>query len=367
MTVERDIARFALPFAAGAALFTYIPHSFTIHPATVYPVIAVFTALLIHPVHKKMSNRTLWCLIIALGLTCGMLSVLTSGFICPRVVGPRAGLLENAGLFKGMLKGHIDSIPFHDRSSNALISALVTGDKSMLPQKTTDAFRASGAAHILALSGLHLGIIYGILKSLLSIGGHKFFTRAVQSLLIVVSCGFYTLATGAGPSIVRAFLFILLGESASLSGRLRNTGSILWSALLIQLIFNPLSVRSVSFQLSYAAMVGIAYIFPYLRNFWPEENEGYARKGLKWIWNSAALSIACQITTAPVAWIYFGTLPSYFILTNLISLPLTSLIIPTSLAIVLLNSINLCPPLCIRAIELLIKVLTSSLETIASL
>ena len=367
MTVERDIVGFALPFAAGAALVTYVPQSFTIHPAVAYPVIAACTALLIHPIHKKISNSTLWCLIIVLGVACGVLSALSSGFICPHGTGTRAGLLEHARLFNSSLKNHIVSIPFHDRSSNALISALITGDKSMLPHKTTEAFRASGAAHILALSGLHLGIIYGILKVFLSIGGHSFFTRAVRSFIIVASCGFYTLATGAGPSIVRAFLFILIGESASLCGRLRNTGSVLWTALLTQLIFNPVSVGSVSFQLSYAAMAGIAYIFPYLRDFWPAENAGYVGKGLKWIWNSVALSTACQITTAPIAWIYFGTFPKYFILTNLIALPLTGLIIPACIAILFLKTVGICPPLCIKAAELLIKGLTASLETIASL
>jgi competence protein ComEC len=88
---------------------------------------------------------------------------------------------------------------------------------------------------------------------------------------------------------------------------------------------------------------------------------------MKRIWESAALSISCQITTGPLAWIYFGTFPQYFILTNLIALPMTSLIIPAALLTLVLDSMEICPHILIRATEALANALCGALGTIAAI
>ena len=87
----------------------------------------------------------------------------------------------------------------------------------------------------------------------------------------------------------------------------------------------------------------------------------------RWIWNSAAMSIACQITTAPIAWLYFGTFPQYFLLTNLIALPLTSILIPASAVTLMLYKTGICPDLLIRITEWLTELLIRALEIIASM
>ena len=88
---------------------------------------------------------------------------------------------------------------------------------------------------------------------------------------------------------------------------------------------------------------------------------------MRWIWMSAAMSIACQITTAPLAYIYFGTFPQYFILTNLLALPLTGLIIPAGLLTIALHCLGVCPHIAIMFTESLVGLLTDVLNIIATM
>ena len=88
---------------------------------------------------------------------------------------------------------------------------------------------------------------------------------------------------------------------------------------------------------------------------------------MKWIWISAAMSIACQITTGPLAYLYFGTFPQHFILTNLLALPLTGLIIPASLITIALHSLGICPHVIMWATEALVSLLTNILSVISTM
>ncbi len=186
-----------------------------------------------------------------------------------------------------------------------------------------------------------------------------------RSALTIAATGAYCLMVGAGPSISRAFLFILLRELSVILGRTAGLRDTLCGAFVLQVCIDAEAVRSVSFQLSYLAIVGIAYIYPILRDFWP--SGGPRRSPLRWVWNSAAVSTACQVTTGPLAWLRFGTFPMYFILTNLISLPLTGLLIPAALFTSLLHALGICPPVAAQVTELLADALRGSLEIIAAI
>ena len=375
MRAERDIAGISLPFAAGVALTAWAGHLTCLHPVlsitVIFSAIAASVAFLSHPIHSSVSSshiRTVIC--ICLGF-CGILCGTTSEILS--VSGPFMGEIVDSAKGIGTSTGEaIDRIGFRSPYTNAIIKALIIGDRSDIPKDITLAFRDSGASHILALSGLHLGIIYSILAKGLSFIGNKSGARAVRSAIIILICGLYTLATGAGPSIARAFLFILIGETARLHDRFRSTGTVLLSALLIHLAIAPSDIREVGFQLSYAAMAGIAFIFPWLKCFWPdstdEDSKGilkHSQRPLRWIWTTASMSIACQITTALLAWYYFGTFPVYFLLTNLIALPMTGLIIPLALLTLTLSVFGICPEMISRACEVLVTALSQALDIIS--
>ena len=373
MNVERDMAGFTLPFAVGAFVAAYAGHLLHTgnlsHITLSLAVTSVLTALLLHPVHKKFRPACIWLIIGGLGIAAGMFRSFHGSVAAVSSLPWQVAAAEEFG---EALRGAVDKIPFTDTETNALIKALLTGERSELTQQTIKAFRDSGASHILAMSGLHLGIIYGIVRHSLSAIGNSRTAIFTKAIITISACGFYTLATGAGPSIVRAFLFIFLNEIARASHRHHTTGSVLFAALIIQTVISPTSVQSAGFQLSYAAMAGIAFIYPWLRDFWPSA-EGNPRSLMsrmnitKRIWEACALSIACQITTGPLACIYFKSLPANFLLTNLIALPLTTALIPAALVTTVLHSTGICPDAAIRVTEWLVQSLLRSLEIIAGM
>ena len=424
MNVERDIAGFALPFAAGVLITAYAESLFCRDFSSVSFIasIVIFVAvfLLLNRREYGLGAYVSWVVAGTAAFGCGMLAAATAASLFKT---PEPGFLVACRRIGTSLQTMIDSIPFSSEGTSALIKALLTGERSGLSSEIKSAFRDSGASHILALSGLHLGIIYGILSKLLSILGNSPVMRILRSILIILICGIYTLATGAGDSLVRALIFISLREIAKAVSRYHGLGQILLASLIIQLVIDPLAVRSVGFQLSYAAMAGIAFIYPWLQGFWdraaeflnqttshlrtspevpeeevspevpdketspevPEEEtspgvpeESHGKTGLKcaglliswparWIWNTVSLAIACQITTAPLAYMYFGTFPVHFMLTNLLTLPLTGLLIPSALLTLCLTAIGCCPSILVHATEWLTCTLVWLLEVISAM
>lgn len=259
----------------------------------------------------------------------------------------------------------LDGIPFRGEHSGAVIKALLTGRRDGLSRETTAAFRASGASHILALSGLHLGVIYACIKRTLAPLGNAPAVRLVRGAATVALCGGYALATGASPSIVRAFLFILINEAgSSLSGRGRSPVGTFCIALTLQLAVRPDMISSVGFQLSYLAMLGITLLYPRLEAWYPGRHKA---DPVRYIWNCAALSVSCQLFTAPAVWWHFRSLPLYFLITNLIALPMAELIIIGALAAAVLQAIWTCPTVLSDAVGSMVENLEFCLETIASI
>jgi competence protein ComEC len=371
MKVERESAGFALPFLAGVLLAVYsgycIRSSPSPLPTAAFIAAGLSLACLTDPVRKRSGLFWQWVFVGLAALSAGLICGFTSEHISVAEVSSKMEIrAEGWGL---RMQEAIDRIPFQDNRCNAVAKALVTGERSGIPSEIVLAFRESGASHILALSGLHLGIIYGIVNRLFSIFGNYRALWVPRSLVIIAFCGFYTLATGAGPSIVRAFLFIALAETGRLTHRHRSTGQLFFTALIIQLVISPLSVKSIGFQLSYAAMAGIAFICPWLKGLWPGnvyEDRLFTRCVRK-VWDACSLSISCQITTAPLAWLYFGTLPRYFLLTNLLAIPLTGGIIPAILTTLILNGLGICPMFVVRITELMISGLIELLDIIAAM
>lgn len=363
MEEARDIVKLALPFTAGAlsisclSLETY----HTYHAASLSLVLlSLMTAAML--VQSETGKQIRIIEIILTGFLAGMFIYANAG-LCHFTDAGASAFSESAARAGRAMQESIDSIAFRSHNTNAVIKALLTGNRRDIPAETVEAFRSSGASHILALSGLHLGIIYLIVSKLAGLaGGHP---KAVlfRSVFCIAICTTYSFATGAGASIIRSLIFVIIGEVTRLLHRKPDIKSTLASSLVIHLSLNPSDISEIGFQLSYGAIAGIAWIFPKLKTLWPEDGEPVMRR----IWNSAALSISCQLTTGPIAWLYFGTFPQYFILTNLIAIPLTTLIIPAALLTASLNAMGICPHLLIRATETLVEALCGALSVIAAM
>lgn len=269
----------------------------------------------------------------------------------------------------GTLQNVIDNIPYPSETSGPLVKALLTGDKSDLTKEITGIFRDSGASHILALSGLHLGVLYILLARLTAPLGNSPWIRRLRYSLIILAALFYSIMTGATPSIIRAFLFITINETARLLGRKREPVRVLLAALTVQLALKPDVISSVGFQLSYMAMAGIFLLYPTLERIYPAPSGSRLSRfnPFRKIWNAAMLSISCQIFTGPIAWHYFHTFPKYFILTNLVALPLTSAIMTLSVATIALSFLGICPEPLVILNDHAMQALVFCLEIISGL
>lgn len=398
MTETADIKPLALAFTFGAAsgllLSRISMHAAYISSAT--SLLVALTLTVITSADRRQAEILL--LFLTAGVFCAATSTLTS-----------LGAVAGKPLFAGLaadFRSMISSIPFPHEGTAPLVNALLTGDRSSLDSSVMNSFRDSGASHILALSGLHLGIIYGILLKVTSIFGKHPTVKAVRSLIIISLCGIYTLATGASPSLVRAFLFILVNETARLTHRSNNPLRVYCAALFIQTAINPQVISSTGFQLSYLAMAGIFLLYPALKKWYPQEEaagdmliekgagltESDGLEGVmidkgccrarrcqtSWmktivsaaprkIWDAAALTISCQVFTGPLAWWKFGTFPKYFLLTNLLSLPLTSAVMLLSVSTSVLFAIGICPDFLITLTDSSASLLLFIMKVISSM
>ena len=284
---------------------------------------------------------------------------------CSAAIAPplRQGPWPPAERALGRMLGAIDAAEFPHASTTALLKALLTGRRDGLDAATVSTFRAAGASHILALSGLHLGMLYGILHLLLRWLGRSRAATLLRSLLQVGFAAGYVAMTGASPSLVRAFLFILLNELARLlPGRRRDPLNLFCTALTLQLALSPGVITSLGFQLSYLAMLGIVLVFPRLDAWYPR---GPRLDPVRRIWSGVALTLSCQLFTAPLVWMRFRQFPKYFLLTNLGALPLTEAFIFCSLAVLAVG--RHCPAGIKNLADAVGQILLHFLETVASL
>ena len=355
---------FATGVAAGAALFnhsSHIPASLPSVLALLLPIIIV--VLFVVSDSSRPRRGAFHALFLTAGLFCSINACLGSGIPLPQ-----GSLTRLAAAWGERLKTLIDGIPYPSETTAPLVKALLTGDRSGLDRTTVMIFRSSGASHILALSGLHLGILYLILRRLTYPLGNSPGARKFRFILTLSSASLYTLMTGASPSIVRAFLYITIGETASLLDRHKDPAAILLSALTIQLALKPEVITSLGFQLSYLAMAGITFIYPGLSGLYPEGKNLAGRiDPMRKIWQGAVLSISCQAFTAPLAWYRFHTFPKYFLITNLTALPLTSAVMVLSVTTIALSGTGICPGEIVALNDKAVGLLVSCLEIISSL
>lgn len=204
----------------------------------------------------------------------------------------------------------------------AVLAALTLGYKEELEPDLMAHYSASGAMHILSVSGLHVGVIYLIVNALLSILFRSADTLVYKTIGLLLLLWAYAFITGLSPSVVRAsamFSMVAVGKALERRAQIYNTIS---TTGFILLIANPAYLSDVGFQLSYSAVAGIVYFQPKIASLLIVRN-----KALKWFWDLTSVSLAAQIGTLPLSLYYFNQFPNYFLLTNYIAIPLSTFII----------------------------------------
>ncbi|MEM1135297.1 MAG: ComEC/Rec2 family competence protein [Bacteroidota bacterium] len=190
--------------------------------------------------------------------------------------------------------------------------ALVLGIKDQLDVEIKNAYSGAGAMHVLAVSGLHVGIIYKLISFFLLFFQKKKFGKLIFGLAIATILWFYAALTGFSPSVVRAttmFTFVLVAHVLNRKSSIYNTLAV---SALCMLIYNPYNLLQVGFQLSYIAVYGIVYLYPKIYHIVSYPLGIIADK----LWQLSAVSIAAQIATFPLTLYYFHQFPVYFLLAN---------------------------------------------------
>ncbi|HHL53053.1 MAG TPA: ComEC family competence protein, partial [Flammeovirgaceae bacterium] len=209
-----------------------------------------------------------------------------------------------------------------DDQALAVIQALLLGNKNDLDATTSEAYARAGAMHVLAVSGLHVGIIYLILLLLLGQRPGKVTRPVLVGAVVIPALWLYALLTGLSPSVLRAVTMFSLLALGYMFNRPANTFNLLAISAFILLVVNPYLLMSVGFQLSYLAVAGILLFYPYLENLWKP-----ATRPLRLIWQITALSITAQLATASLSALYFHRFPVYFPVSNLLVIPAATLVV----------------------------------------
>ena len=242
-----------------------------------------------------------------------------------------------------------------EEKAKAVLAAMVLGDKSALTRELRDTYSTSGASHILALSGLHLSIIY-LLLTRLTLGRRRAW---LTQLLIVLAIWAYALLTGLSTSVIRSAVMLTVFALFSLGGRRRASLGVLSFTAILMLLTDSQSLFDVGFQLSFMAMLGILLFNPLIKG-WVSLRWMMAHPPVRWIYELLATSFAAQLGTAPLVAYYFGQLPIWFLLTNLIVIPLATFILYGAVFTLVIPALG-------GALLWLVSLLNTVLEWIAAL
>lgn len=243
-----------------------------------------------------------------------------------------------------------------------LAEALLIGYKDDLDKTLLESYTNTGVVHIIAVSGMHLGLIYWIVNRLFSPLLKNRRTRWLHPILSILVLWLFTLLAGGAASILRAavmFTCIIIGKAFNKQASMYNT--LAMSAFLL-LCYNPFWLWDVGFQLSYAALLSIMVFYKPIYNLLFIKN-----KLIDAVWQLVCVTLAAQVLTTPVSLYHFHQFPVYFLLTNLIAVPLSSIVLIGELLLLLLSPFTLPAQWLGLAIQYSITLLNNYIAWVATL
>lgn len=236
--------------------------------------------------------------------------------------------------YRNQLLSRLNPVAEENDDAYAVVAAMALGDKSALTQELKDVYSVTGASHILALSGLHLGIIYTLLSLFV-------FSRRWQMLsqiIIMLSIWGFVFLVGLSTSVMRSAVMLSVYALLSLGHRDRMSVNTLAFTAIVMLMVSPMSLFDVGFQMSYMAVFSILLFVPLMEGIFPAEYL-MSHRVVRWLWGMVTVSLSAQIGTAPLITYYFGRFSCYFLPTNFIVIPAAMLILYLSLVVLLVPSL----------------------------
>lgn len=221
-----------------------------------------------------------------------------------------------------------------DGDAYAVVAAMTLGDKSAFTRDIKDTYSVSGASHVLALSGLHLGIIYMLLSLLLP----RRRWPALSQLVIILSVWAFVFLVGMSVSVVRSAIMLTVYGLLSIGNRDKMSINALAFTAIVMLMWNPAWLFDVGFQMSFMAVLAILLFVPLFEDVFPAEFL-MEHRWIKRIWGLVIVSCAAQLGVAPLIAFYFGRFSAYFLLSNMIVIPAAIVILWLSIVVLLFPSL----------------------------
>ncbi len=240
-------------------------------------------------------------------------------------------------------------------SEFALVAALVLGYDDEIDRPLMNAYSHTGTLHVLSVSGLHVGIIYILLGYMLGfLNKHKKLIW-LKVFLILTALWFFILLSGFSAPAVRAglmFSLILIGKTLF---EHVETANIVFVSAFISLCYNPFWLSDAGFQLSYVAVLGIIYLYPYFYNMF-SFSWSFAEK----IWKLCAVSMAAQLATLPITLYYFHQFPVLFLITNLVLIPVSIVVMYGGILVLVFSKVSFIAKALVGLTAILIKFMNGS-------
>ncbi len=221
-----------------------------------------------------------------------------------------------------------------DGDAYAVVAAMSLGDKSALTRNLKDTYSVSGASHVLALSGLHLGIIYILLSLFLP----RRRWPALSQLVIILFIWAFVFLVGMSVSVVRSAVMLTVYGLLSIGNRDKMSINALAFTAIVMLIWNPSWLFDVGFQMSFMAVLAILLFVPLFEDVFSAEYL-MEHRWIKRIWGLVTVSCSAQLGVAPLIAFYFGRFSTYFLLTNFIVIPAAMVILWLSIVVLVFPSL----------------------------
>ncbi len=243
--------------------------------------------------------------------------------------------------FAGLLREHINTkLKQHNFKTDelAIINALLLGQRQDLSKDIYDSYTQAGAIHILAVSGLHVGIVLILLNILFKPIEYIKHGKIIKTIIIVIILWGFAIIAGLSASVVRAvcmFTIVAIAMNLKQPTNIYNTLAI---SMLILLLFKPTFLFDVGFQLSYLAVLAIVSIQPMLYKLWLPKN-----KLIKIFWAIFTVTLAAQFGVIPISLYYFHQFPGLFFISNLVIIPFLGTILGLGIIVIGLSLFNFLP------------------------
>ena len=226
-------------------------------------------------------------------------------------------------------------------TSFGVAAALLLGASDQLDPGTIQSYAASGTLHVLSVSGMHVALVYVVLLKLLLPFEKRRWGKWMSIFLQLTFLWFYATLTGLCPSVMRSVTML----SVVIAGRAFNRNAHLLNSLaasaFILLIIDPMLLFDIGFQLSYLAVVGIVMLQPKLESIWEPNQNTFHGKVLSHLWTLISVTVVAQIFTFPLGLYYFNQFPTYFLLSNLVVIPLSTIVMYAGLFLLIISPLKI--------------------------